>query len=375
MNIIFRIVLFFLVLSACKGRPNVSQADSAIEIPFKYATGLKVYKLTEGYRVQINHPSDHSAFFQQFTLYRSEPVIVEENNGFAIKIPVSRVAAMATTHVGFLDAINKTNLIVGIPEPHRVYNPIIRDKVQNNKIVDLGESMGTDVERLLAVGPNLILKSGFPNSQEADKVFSRSGIPIIYTVAWTESTPLARAEWIRFFGILCDCPALADSVFAVVEKRYHWLTTKTGELTEKPTVFSGNSFRGSWYLPGGKSYVAHLIDDAGGNYLFANDSTAGSRTVSFETVFRHARNAQIWLNANPITISEMLAEDKRYSEFQPVRTGNVYNRLQKSTNEGANDYFETGAWRPDMVLEDLIRIVHPGLLPDSTLHFYKKLSP
>jgi iron complex transport system substrate-binding protein len=373
MNFLLRIVLLLLILSGCKGRTVQTSGDTSDEIQFKYATGFKVFKINDGYRVQINHPSDHTQVFQQFFLYRTKPRLEQQNEGFSIQIPVGRVAAMATTHVGFLGALDQTDIVIGIPEPFRVFNNAIQELVRLDSIADLGESMGTDVERLLAIRPNLILKSGFPNSQESDKVFAVAGIPVIYTVAWTESTPLARAEWIRFFGFLCDCSLLADSVFSAVESRYLMLSAKADTAANKPTVFSGNSFKGSWYLPGGSSYVAHLIDDAGGNYLFSDDSSTGSRTVSFETVFQHARNAQIWLNANEQSINEMLDGDRRFSEFQPVRTGNVYNRLQKATVAGANDYFETGAWRPDLVLEDLIRIIHPGVLPDSSLHFYKKL--
>ncbi|MFB6320755.1 ABC transporter substrate-binding protein [Saccharicrinis sp. FJH54] len=338
----------------------------------EYASGYSIENVDENYIVTIKHPGDHSVPFQKFALYSNEPVKNRNDIEFQLKIPLKNVAALAVTHIGYIDAVKSVSSIKGITDPFRVYNAKVREGVQNSDIQNLGESMVPDLEKILAMHPDAVFMSGFPNAREHNRILNEAGVPVIYTVAWTEKTPLARAEWIKFFGLLYGKEAFADSVFSVVKNHYNSLVNYADSLDTKPEVFCGNSFRGVWYLPGGKSYISGLIKDAGGNYIFNSDTTSGSMAVSFEVVYAEARNADFWLNVQEKTITEMMSHDKRYGSFKPVEKGNVYNRLGRGVLNQGNDYFETGTWRPDLVLSDLIHILHPETGQDS-LVFYKRL--
>lgn len=68
-----------------------------------------------------------------------------------------------------------------------------------------------------------------------------------------------------------------------------------------------------------------------------------------------------------------MAEDNRYANFAAVKTGNVYNNNARINNSGGNDYWESGTSNPDIVLSDLIKILHPEILPNHQLVYYRKL--
>lgn len=368
------VCLMILVVSCGSNKKDSGESSDMDEaISNAYAKGFNVQNIRDGYLITIKHPGDHSRSFQRFVLYRNAPIAVEKDVDFQLKIPLQNTAAMSVTHIGFLNAIHEIASVKGVTDPFRVYNSKVKKGIASGAVANLGESMVPDVERVLSMRPDAIFMSGFPNARENNRIIHEAGIPVIYTVAWTEKTPLARAEWVKFFGLLYDKEAMADSVFNQVQYNYTGLKNTADSVASRPEVFCGNSFKGVWYIPGGKSYVARLIEDAGGSYIFKNDTTSGSMAVSFEVVYKEAINADYWLNVQEQSITEMLWHDKRYNRFKPVKSRQVYNRLANGTLNGGNDYFETGSWRPDLVLSDIIHILHPEL-EHKTLKFYKRLS-
>lgn len=370
----FILPLVMLLLFACRYKSDSAGSNALTEktINNSYATGFQIRKIRGGELLIIGHPNDHKRPFQKIALYKDKPVKNDISCDFQIKVPLKRIAAMSVTHIGFLDAVNSSGTLIGVTDPFRIYNKSIQEGLKRSDIENLGGSMVPDVEQIFALHPEAVFMSGFPNTKEKNKVIEEAGIPVVYTVAWTETSPLARAEWIKFFGHLFGQEELADSVFKAVEKNYLSLSKMADSLDQTPDVFCGNSFKGVWYLPGGNSYVSNLIDDAGGNYIFKNDTTSGSMAVSFEVVYKEARNATYWLNVQEKSITEMLGKDSRYKDFKPVQLQNVYNRQASGILNGGNDYFETGSWRPDLVLSDLIYILHPEIKTEQ-LNFYKRL--
>jgi iron complex transport system substrate-binding protein len=133
-------------------------------------------------------------------------------------------------------------------------------------------------------------------------------------------------------------------------------------------------FKGTWYLPAGDSYMAHFIEDAGGGYKWADTKGDGSLGLNFEAVAPEALTADYWLNIGYVDTREgIAAKDPRYASFQSFKTGKLYNNNKKTNDLGSNDYWESGAVNPDVVLADMISILHPELLPGRTLVYYKQL--
>ena len=131
----------------------------------------------------------------------------------------------------------------------------------------------------------------------------------------------------------------------------------------------------TWYLPGGKNYASKLLTDAGFDYIWKEDTTAGFLTLSYESVLDRANQADFWIGpSNYKSLSEMKKANERYSFFRPYETGKVYSYNKRIGANGGSEFLELGYLRPDLILKDLVKIGHPDLLPNHELFFYFKLS-
>ena len=192
-----------------------------------------------------------------------------------------------------------------------------------------------------------------------------------------ETTPLGRAEWGKFLALFYNTEKEANEFFAQTAATYNELTTLTAGIEAKPTVFLNTAWEGTWYVPGGKSYLANFIADAGGDYLWSDDSSTGSLYLSYEEVLDVAgTNGEIWLNPGGFSFSaaDVLMLDERYGEFSAYQNGEMYNNNNRLSEMGGNDFFESGIAYPEVILADLIVIFHPELLPDHELQYYLKLN-
>ena len=188
-----------------------------------------------------------------------------------------------------------------------------------------------------------------------------------------ESSLLARAEWIKFFGAFFDKAKEADSIFNFVAEQYESVRERALAVRQKPKVLTGSNFRGTWYMPGGKSFMAQLYHDAGADYLYIDDNSKGSLPLQVEAVLKDFADADVWFNCNFATLSELLQADQKHALFQPVQTGKVYNFNKRMLKSGANDYWESAVVRPDLLLADVIAVLHPDLLPNYELIYTERL--
>ena len=136
---------------------------------------------------------------------------------------------------------------------------------------------------------------------------------------------------------------------------------------------AGSNFRGTWYMPAGRNFMAQLFADAGGSYFYANDTTAGSLPLNVESVLRDFANTDVWLNCNFSSIKELINSDAKHKLFKPVLSGQVYNFNKRLLPSTANDFWESAIARPDLLLSDVISILHPELLPGYETVYANKL--
>ena len=187
-----------------------------------------------------------------------------------------------------------------------------------------------------------------------------------------ESLPLGRTEWIRFYGLLFGKEAMADSIFRETEDRYLELKELAKTVTNRPTVISEKKFGSSWYMPAGDSYVAHLYNDAGADYIFKDLPGAGSTPLAFETVLDKAIHADMWLikynQANDMTYKDLRTEYTPYENFDAFKNRRIY-----TCNTGIVPYYEEFPIHPDYLLKDLVWVFHPELLPGYTPRYYRKM--
>jgi iron complex transport system substrate-binding protein len=213
-----------------------------------------------------------------------------------------------------------------------------------------------------------------------DDAFSRyktlidAGIPVLPNAEWLETTPLGKAEWVKLIGALTDREAFVNRKFDSVEKSYQRLAAIGSTAPIKPSVIVALPFKGTWYTPAGGSYMAQFLRDAGATYRWADSKGTGSLALSFETVAPVALTADFWLNVGYVNSkNDIRAQDPRFGAFHSFQTGAIYNFNNRLNDLGSNDYWESGAVSPQIILADLIRILHPELLPKDTLVYYKQL--
>jgi len=263
--------------------------------------------------------------------------------------------------------LDEAQSITGICSPELVYNADITDRYKKGELTNLGEAFKLNFERLLLLRPDAVMVSGFNQMNEQDNRIIQAGIPIIYNNEWTEQSLLARAEWIKLIAAFYDKGHEADSIFAVIESNYNTIKEIAQQAATKPTVLSGSNFKGTWYMPSGKNYMGRLFADAGADYFFKNDTTNTSLPLNFEKVLKEFRNADYWIGCNANSMKELLNSDERYALFNAAQTGNVYNFNNRTTPTGGNDFWESAVARPDLLLSDLIKILHLELLPNHEL--------
>jgi len=200
------------------------------------------------------------------------------------------------------------------------------------------------------------------------------GIPTILIAEYLEEVPLAKMEWIKVFGALFNRETIATCKFDSVANKYRQLCALTANLTSKPSVLLGLPWRGTWYVSGGSSYVAKLIADAGGEYIFSDYDFKDSRPITLEKVFERALGADFWLNSgDAVSLHDIFRVDERFTNLSAVKQKRVYNNNNKIIPPGGNAFFESGVVEPEIILSDLIYILHPQLLPSHQLKYYRKL--
>ncbi|MEJ5240973.1 MAG: ABC transporter substrate-binding protein [Anaerolineales bacterium] len=292
-----------------------------------------------------------------------------------IEVPVRTIVTLSTTYLPFLDELGVLDRLVAVDDTTYVSNPKVLKMAEEGKLATLGYGAGINVEKALELQPDLIMAygSGAPE-YDAHPVLLKAGLKVALNAEWMDTSPLGRAEWGKYIALFFNKEAAAEALFAETQKKYTELARLTANLAEKPSVFANTPYQGTWYMPGGRSYVATLFKDAGANYLWADDPSTGSLSLSFEAVFERAKDADFWLNVGFFsTLEDLKAADPRFVEFAAFQKGNVWNNDAKVTPQGGNDYYETAVAHPELVLADLIKIFHPDLLPDHTLIYYRPL--
>ena len=368
------IAIIALLLSACGGGSKTSSASFQAEIiPLKHAENLTLLK-GEGYiEARLRNPWDTTAMLRTYILVDKDQEVPEQlPEGTLVRTPLSKTIIYSGVHCSLLDQLDATGSIAGVCDLNYILTPIVQKGVQEGRIMDAGASLNPDVERIIDLHPDGILLCPFENSGGFGRI-GKLNVPIIECADYMETSALGSAEWIRFYGLLFNQSAKADSIFAMVEKNYLELKALANQQAYKPLVMCELKSGSAWYVPGGNSTAGKLYNDAGGQYVFSAYTQSGSVPLSFETVFDKAQHADIWLikynQETDKTMTSIREDYAPYAQFKAFKEKQVY-----GCNTAYKTYYEDFPFRPDLVLKDLIRIFHPALLPEHELNYFSKLA-
>jgi len=374
-------ILFVFVIFLFSCNQNYDKKTSEKDIKYiptliEYANNFSIKKAENYTILEVLNPWQ-DADNVKYTYYLSSQK--KENlpkNLKYIQTPVKKVVCLSTTHIGFLDLIEKTNTIIGVSGANFIYNPKVQKRIETNKVFDVGYEQNLNIELIISLKPDVVFVYGIQGNI-ANKIseLEKLGINVVIIAEYLEENPLGKAEWLKFFAEFYEQEEVAKKFFNEISKNYQKLSKKLDTIKEKTGVLVNIPYQGVWYIPGGNSYFAKLISDAGGNYLWKENQKNESYPISFEAVFAKQKEADILINPSSVgSIEELLQVETRLSHFDCVKNKEVYNNNLRTNKNGGNDFWESAVVKPDLVLKDLITIFYPEIFNPDSLYYYQKLN-
>ena len=373
------LIIFFILSSCSKGKSKTIETLSIDAISQnEYATGFNIIAFDSFKVLEIKNPWPKSDKSYRYLLLskeeKSEYSYNKEDYDGVITVPVNTIVVTSTTHIPALELLDVEKTLVGFPGTDYISSNRTRSLIDNGDIRELGENEGINTEVLLNIKPDVVIGYGVDGNNKTLETIKNSGIPVVYNGDWVEKSPLAKAEWIKFFGALYNKEKEADSIFKKIEADYLQAKTLASKVIERPTVLCGAMYKDVWYLPNGTSPEAQILKDANVNYLWSETTGKGSLSLSFETVFEKAKQANLWLSPSYYRSFEALEKSSsHYTKFDAFKNKNIYTFSNTTGKTGGVLYYELGTARPDLVLKDIIKICHPELLKDYKPYFFRPL--
>lgn len=358
------LLIFFsgILLSGCSGNQVEGAAAAST-----YARHFRIVKHAEFTEIQLLKP-ETGAVEKAYALVKRGKNISVPLTMTAIEVPVKSMAVLSTTHIGMLSALGATGCIKGTTDPAYISNKNIVDQVKVGKLAAFTNEASITPERLLSRDITLIVFSGFGRELANAGKLEKLGIIAMANYDWREEHPLGKAEWIKVFGYLTDQPEKAQAYFDKVERSYNEMKQAIGPAAERPKVLVGSLIGEIWYAPAAQSYMAHILKDAGADYIYSNEKGTGSCEKTLEQVYKDQRTSDFWINPGAISITGLLRQQGKYRLFKPLKEQRVYGYEHNS------DYFwEMSAVNPHWILSDFASIL--GTSGRRELHFYKQLKP
>lgn len=353
------------LLCGCNGGTQFQSQGGIMEL----ASHITVHQENNGYYVRIANPWKKGTLLHTYTFTDSLDTDYKySRNVNTVHVPLKRVVVMTNSMAHLLVELGVEDCIAGVCEPEYISDSLIRARLADGTIADCGNSMYPTVEKIMELHPDAIMVSPF--EQTGYGQLEKLGIPLLECADYMETSPLSRAEWIRFYGRLFGAAPKADSLFLKVKEDYTALKETASKTVSRPKVMLDTRSGSAWYVAGGNSTIGRMIADAGGDYLFNDNNGSGSVPLSFETVFERAQDADVWLlkNSGSVKLTYSLLEQdfKSYSSFKPFKERNIW-----VCNVNQVPYFELTSFHPEMLLREFISIFHPEI--SSGRYFYHPL--
>lgn len=430
---IFGALLALLVQTACQGgKTTAGEAEEGDTLKMKYAKLLTIVKYGEKGTASLNNDAEDAEYqyaevnvanpWKAGTLLHRYILIPKGKEGDemvarlalqrtsgmgcttdTVRTPVERSAVFIAPHCQLMYELGCQQAIRGVCDLDYINIPDVKKRAAlsrntaarkassgnvsagkasvGNSIVDCGSSMAPDIERIIALKPEAILLSPFENSGGYGKL-DKLHVPIIEAADYMESSPLGRAEWMKFYGMLfkkdgnapktalaASCEPKADSLFAKIEKEYLKLKAEAAGYPKGLSILTERKTGNVWYVPGGQSTIGILLKDANARYIFEDDEHSGSLAMSPEQILAKGKQVDVWafkyFGGAPLSQAQLLQEYDGYKALAAFGRGNIY-QVDTSTVP----YFELTSFHPELLLREFIILAHGERF--GKLKFYKK---
>jgi len=351
------LLVISLLLYSCNVS-NQSENSNGDTLQLKYAKNLLMVEYDAGIDVQLRNPWDTTQTLHRYWLTETETTSPFPNSTL-VHIPLKHVGVFTAVHCSLLDELGCLDAIAGVCEPEYIHNQGVQNRLKEDRIIDLGSGLNPNLERIMQIMPDAVMPSPFQDNGGYGRLES-IGIPIIECADYMEVSPLARAEWMKFYGRLFGVTKRADSLFNAVEHDYLATKETASHIKQRPTLVVDRPYSGTWYIPAGQSTMGIMYQDAGADYLWSETPGSGSLPLSQEHVLERAINADIWvLKYNQdadLTYGQMASDHPISKEFNAYKNHQVY-----ACNTHIIPFYEETPFHPERLLADLLQIFHPEL--------------
>ena len=378
MKVIFKLTLLLFVLTTCiqcKQNKSSFKEKSSDTSQIQYAKGFSIENY-DGYSIiTVKNPWPKANKTYRYILKEKNGIVPDSlQQNPIIEVPIKSIVVTSTTHIPSLEMLDEEKSLVAFPNLDYISSEKVRARIDAKKIREIGTNQSLNTEVLIDLQPNVIIGYGIDNNNPTLDNLQKSGLKVMLNGDWNEETPLGKAEWIKFFGALYGKQKEANDIFSKITTDYFNTIEIAKKALTKPTVLAGDMYEDKWYLPKGTSWGSQLLKEANANYLWAETRGTGSLSLSFETVLEKGQNATVWITSGQFSSLKAMADSNpHYQQFSAFQQKNVYTFTRKKGEKGGVLYYELAPNRPDIVLKDIVKIMHPELLPNYELYFFEKL--
>ena len=365
------------VLGCAPGNKKPSdQKGVGRSLPVSYAKGFVITDHGKYRKVTVFDPWEQSSgiSFEYYLVDRDKELPAELQGKQVIRTPVRSVICLSTSHIGFLSALDEIPSLKALSGASYVSDTEVQKLIASKKISDVGYDQGINYELILSLKPDLIMVYGVGGEVTGFINKLRDlGLNVILNGEYLEETPLAKAEWVKFVGAFYNKDQEAADYFSKIERNYNEIKHKV-TAKNRPVVLTGLPYKDAWWMAGGHSNLAAFITDAGGEFLWHDNTSREAFVVSLEEVVVRSVKADFWINCGTVnTLNELISADSRFATFPQVQKKSIFNNNLAMSVGGGNDYWERGVVRPDLILSDLVKIFHPECDSSKVFNFYKKM--
>jgi len=373
-NITFYIISLFLMISSCDAPQKQPEDSKNASYQPEYAKFFRIDYYQSYKRIQIIHPWGNESLNMDYYFPINDQIEIsnQSENSFIIDHSPETIIALSSPMVGLMNLLELEDHIKGVTDPYLIYNKDIRDRIDKGQIQDVGKSIQINMEKMMVLQPDLVVGSGWDQlSEDYIKMIQLNMTPVLM-YDWQELHPLGKAEWMIALAAFFNEEEKAIELFKEIQERYT-AQKESLQFEKQPVVFNGSEYQGIWYSAGGQSYMSKLYADAQADYLMKEDSSTGSVMLDFEVVMLQAAKADIWMYTGSMAENRLeLMRTPKYQSLDAIRNGRIFSYHKRMDETGANDYWETASFRPDIVLGDLIKIFHEDA-PEE-MYYFKKVA-
>jgi len=369
--------LLSIFVSSCSFQQEEKENRQEINTGVKYAKGFRLESNEHYKKLIVLNPWDNFQPYATYYILKDSIKPEVENNEltfFFYQTPKT-IALHTAAQMASLKAMDLDKYIKGITDPRFFYEEYSTEKLNSGELIQTSNAVQINKERILLLQPDIVITNGWNNINTDHQMLIKMGYPPLFMIEWMETEPLGRAEWIKAIGLLFDKEKEADSLFKMIEANYLTIKKQYDGKNIRPTVLHGEEYNGVWYVAGGQSYIAQIYEDAGADYLWKENDKSGSLALDIEVVLEKGVQADFWFTTfgqNSGDIDHI--NQAKYSLLKAVKNNSIYSNTKRVRFMGGNDFWGKGNLRPDLILKDIVNIIHQEEASNNSLFFYKRLN-